>query len=140
MTWAQRLKLVFIIDIEACSQSADTVKVIACIEDPVVIKKILSHLNEKSASTAIGLLTASRPHHPFTDWVDSKQLTASSLPTSLSGFRKGNSSRQRSSRRDKMYSISLPEKAVMKECRRDSGPVFNLLQALETGVMVDCSG
>lgn len=40
MRWAQRLKRVFRIDIEtrACG---GTVKVIACIEDPVVIKTIL---------------------------------------------------------------------------------------------------
>jgi hypothetical protein len=30
--------------------------VIACIEDPVVIEKILTHLNEKAASAATGLL------------------------------------------------------------------------------------
>jgi hypothetical protein len=34
--------------------------VIACIEDPVVIEKILTHLHEKAASAEMGLLTASR--------------------------------------------------------------------------------
>ena len=34
MTWAQRLKRVFNIDIQACSQCGGAVKVIACIEDP----------------------------------------------------------------------------------------------------------
>jgi hypothetical protein len=34
--------------------------VIACIEDPVVIEKILTHLNEKAASAATGLLPESR--------------------------------------------------------------------------------
>ena len=51
MTWAQRLKRVFNIDIETCSECGGTVKVIACIEDPVVIKKILTHLDEKAAVT-----------------------------------------------------------------------------------------
>ena len=37
MTWAQRLKRVFNIDIETCSHCGGDVKVIACIEDPVVI-------------------------------------------------------------------------------------------------------
>jgi len=32
------------------------VKVIACIENPMVIEKILTHLNEKAASAATGLL------------------------------------------------------------------------------------
>jgi hypothetical protein len=60
MTWAQRLKRVPNIDIETCRACGGTVKVIACIEDPVVIEKILTHLNEKAASAGAGLLPASR--------------------------------------------------------------------------------
>ena len=48
MTWAQRLKRVFNIDIETCGQCGGAVKVIASIEDPLVIQKILSHLNTKN--------------------------------------------------------------------------------------------
>ena len=44
MTWAQRLKRVFNIDIETCQHCGGAVKVIACIEDPAAIKKILEHL------------------------------------------------------------------------------------------------
>jgi hypothetical protein len=51
MTWAQRLKRVFNIDIETCPECGGAVKIIACIEDPVVIKKILNHLDEKAAVT-----------------------------------------------------------------------------------------
>lgn len=47
MSWAQRLKRVFNIDIETCRECGGAVKVIACIEDPVVIQKILDHLKEK---------------------------------------------------------------------------------------------
>ena len=47
MTWAQRLKRVFHIDIETCPACGGAVKVIASIEDPVVIKKILDHLKSK---------------------------------------------------------------------------------------------
>ena len=52
MTWAKRLKRVFNIDIETCMACQGQVKVIACIEDADVIKKILVHLksNEKEAS------------------------------------------------------------------------------------------
>jgi len=50
MTWAQRLKRVFNIDIETCTECGGSVKVIACIEDPVVIKKLLTHLKAKAAS------------------------------------------------------------------------------------------
>ncbi len=60
MTWAQRLKRVFNIDIETCSECGGAVKIIACIEDPVVIAKILTHLDEKAASAEKGLLPESR--------------------------------------------------------------------------------
>jgi hypothetical protein len=48
MTWARRLKRVFNIDIEVCTQCGGPVQVIACIEDPVVIQKILDHLKKKA--------------------------------------------------------------------------------------------
>jgi len=47
MTWAQRLKRVFGIDIEVCDYCAGSVKVIACIEDKAVIEQILGHLKRK---------------------------------------------------------------------------------------------
>ena len=37
MTWAQRLKRVFRIDIETCRECGGAVRILACIEDPVVI-------------------------------------------------------------------------------------------------------
>jgi len=43
MTWAQRLKRVFNIDIETCPSCGGAVRTIACIEDPEVIEKILTH-------------------------------------------------------------------------------------------------
>ena len=48
MTWAQRLERVFGIDIETCSTCGGTVRIIACIEDPAIIEKILTHLNANS--------------------------------------------------------------------------------------------
>ncbi len=56
MTWAQRLKRVFNIDIETCSECGGAVKVIACIEDPVVIEKIRTRLSEKAAAPGMCLL------------------------------------------------------------------------------------
>ena len=47
MTWAQRLKRVFNIDIEVCSRCGGSVRVIACIEDQDVIDQILAHFREK---------------------------------------------------------------------------------------------
>ena len=49
MTWAQRLKRVFGIDIETCAAYGGALRIIACIEDPAVIKKILTHLDGKNA-------------------------------------------------------------------------------------------
>jgi len=60
MSWAQRLKRVFNIDIETCRKCGCTVKVIACIEDPVVIKKILTHLQGKLTPGPTDLLQESR--------------------------------------------------------------------------------
>jgi hypothetical protein len=60
MTWAQRLKRVFNINVETCRICGGTAKVIACIEDPVVIKKILMHLEEKAPMRAAPLLPDSR--------------------------------------------------------------------------------
>jgi len=42
---------VFHIDIAICQECGGAVKVIACIEDPMVIRKILDHLKEKAETT-----------------------------------------------------------------------------------------
>jgi hypothetical protein len=60
MSWAQRLKRVFNIDIETCSRCGGAVKVIACIEDPVVIDKILTHLDRTAALAEPVVLPQSR--------------------------------------------------------------------------------
>jgi hypothetical protein len=44
MTWAARLKRVFNIDMKVCEACGGAVRVVSCIDDPVVINKILSHL------------------------------------------------------------------------------------------------
>jgi ribosomal protein S27E len=46
MTWAQRLKRVFGIDIAVCARCGGKLKVIASIEEPQVIAKILAHLQK----------------------------------------------------------------------------------------------
>ena len=49
MTWAQRLMRVFKLDITTCTHCGGAVKVIACIEDPAVIKNILRPLDRHAA-------------------------------------------------------------------------------------------
>ena len=51
MTWAQRLKRVFGIDIHTCAACGGAVRIIACIEDPEVIEKILAHLDKKTTES-----------------------------------------------------------------------------------------
>ncbi len=47
ITWAKRLKRVFNIDIDTCDKCGGNVRIIASIEDPAVIRTILSYLDKK---------------------------------------------------------------------------------------------
>jgi hypothetical protein len=60
MTWVQRLKRVFNIDIETCQECGGAMNVIACIEDPVVFQKILNNLKEKGEYQDTFRLSGSR--------------------------------------------------------------------------------
>jgi hypothetical protein len=48
LSWAQRLKRVFGIEIETCAQCGGKVRVLASIEDPTVIGRILGHLASRA--------------------------------------------------------------------------------------------
>ena len=50
MTWAQRLKRVFNIDITLCERCQGPVRIIACIEDPAAIRQILDHIKSKKST------------------------------------------------------------------------------------------
>ncbi len=52
MTWAQRLKRVFNIDIEVCGRCGGAVRVIACIENQETIDRILAYLRRKEPETS----------------------------------------------------------------------------------------
>jgi hypothetical protein len=58
MTWAQRLKRVFAINIEVCRRCGGRLKVIASIEEPTVIEKILEYLGR-----ADGVASLASQHH-----------------------------------------------------------------------------
>ena len=47
MTWARRLKRVFGIEIERCARCGGRLKVIASIEEPELIERILAHQRER---------------------------------------------------------------------------------------------
>jgi hypothetical protein len=53
MTWAQRLKRVFAIDIETCPDCGGRLRVIACIEEPQLIAKISGHVRARDEATSI---------------------------------------------------------------------------------------
>jgi hypothetical protein len=48
MTWMQRLKRVFAIQIETCRRCGGKLKVIASIEEPELIERILAHLEQRT--------------------------------------------------------------------------------------------
>ena len=50
MSWMQRLKRVFAIDIKTCPKCGGKLRVIACIEDPDVIATILVHIQRLEAT------------------------------------------------------------------------------------------
>jgi len=51
MTGAQRLKRVFNIDIQTYKQCGGVIKLISSVEDPVIIEKTLSLLNDKKLNS-----------------------------------------------------------------------------------------
>jgi hypothetical protein len=60
MTWAQRLKLVFNIDIETCFEFGGEVRMIASTKDPAVIQKIPAYLDHDATSVTTVLLPECR--------------------------------------------------------------------------------
>ena len=51
MSWMQRLKRVFAVDIETCPECGGKLRVIACIEDAPLIAKILGHVQRRETLT-----------------------------------------------------------------------------------------
>ncbi len=49
MTWARRLQRVFAIDIECCARCGGRLRVLASIEEPALIARILAHRRERGA-------------------------------------------------------------------------------------------
>ena len=58
MTWAQRLKRVFLIDVTICEHCGGALKIIACIEDKRTVQKILAHV--EGATSPPGQLPPAR--------------------------------------------------------------------------------
>ena len=77
MSWAQRLKRVFKIDVESCPKCGGKVRIIASIEDSMVITKILDHLGLDSQAPKP--LSARGPPQSLPE--DSTEYGAGAQPT-----------------------------------------------------------
>jgi hypothetical protein len=55
MTWARRLKRVFGIDVESCARCGKAVRVIASIEEPALVERILAHVRGKAEPSTAAL-------------------------------------------------------------------------------------
>ena len=66
MTWAQRLKRVFAIEIESYRRCGGKLEVIASIDDPALIERILAHLGQPSETEQVHPPFASRAPPPET--------------------------------------------------------------------------
>ena len=64
MTWMQRLKRVFAIEIERCRRCGGKLKVIASIEDPALIGRILAHRKSRAEREHEGAPFGSRAPPP----------------------------------------------------------------------------
>jgi len=68
MTWAQRLKRVFNIDVSVCPRCSGESRAIACIEDQAVIDRILDHLMKKGALPKPSQMLPAMRASPYSDW------------------------------------------------------------------------
>lgn len=75
MTWAQRLRRVFNIDLEICSACGGAVRIVACIEAPEVIGKLLAHLERKTLDPE----TSRPPSRGAPQWACSADLFQQSV-------------------------------------------------------------
>ena len=66
MSWAMRLKRVFNIDVTVCRHCQGSVRMIACIEDRLVINNILAHIHWKQEPFA-PVMTSTGIQAPPTD-------------------------------------------------------------------------
>ena len=64
MTWMQRLKRLFAIDIETCPKCGGTLRVMASIEDPEVIAQILEYIRTREAAEPAQPRAPPRTDHP----------------------------------------------------------------------------
>jgi hypothetical protein len=53
MPWVQHADGVHNVDNHICKHGGAAVRIVACIEDPLVIAKILTHLDEKNMSAEV---------------------------------------------------------------------------------------
>jgi hypothetical protein len=72
MRWAQRLKRVFGIDVETCAGCGGAMRIIARIEDTVVLKAILAHFVEKTRPPHATRSPPDQPHLALSRGLDAR--------------------------------------------------------------------
>jgi len=93
MRWAQRLKRVFDIDVKTCTAFGGTMHIIACIEDPVVIKR-----SSRTSRTKHGQSRRRIPYRGL-DWRKVENPVYISYNQSLHGCSRQGRERDRKRRR-----------------------------------------
>ena len=63
MSWAQRLRRVFQIDVTSCEHCGGQLRVIACIDQPDAIRRIVTSLGRISPGNNLGEPSARAPPH-----------------------------------------------------------------------------
>ncbi|SVM74611.1 putative transposase [Klebsiella pneumoniae] len=117
MTWAQRLKRVFNIDIETCSGCGGAMKVIACIEDPIVIKQILDHLKHKAETSGTRALPESRAP-PANDTNQNAAFTAPRQGSAVLVVGKGAASGKEEGKFSALLAPRQPDWVASQGCRK----------------------
>jgi hypothetical protein len=72
MTWTQRLKRMFNINVSVCPECGSDSRVIACIEDQLPIDRILDHLMRKGELPPPPELLPVPSASPQVAWIDSR--------------------------------------------------------------------
>ena len=135
MTWMQRLKPVFGIDLETCERCGPKVKVMARIEAPALLATILKRLQQKAALQA-DIQPPERPP-PVMRWFDSHfPLTASRW----SAVRRSDSYALLLKPKPMKISLNAPQRHYLKTSKRQHALIrVCLLMADRTFILVTMS-
>jgi len=88
MSWAQRLKRVFGIDVSTCVHCGGAVRIVASIEEPTVIRAILAHFKKHDAMEGAHYRPDRAGHRPW-PWPRSRKIGHAPQPRKPTAIRCG---------------------------------------------------